>query len=65
MATMGHATTDVKIVIGNDSMIVAGRIRSKYFILVVKCDAPPAYADAIKLPKEKEDENMLPKYTEK
>jgi len=50
MATMGHATTDVKIVIGND---------------LVKCDAPPAYADAIKLPKEKEDENMLPKYTEK
>ena len=32
---------------------------------VVKCDAPPAYDDAIKLPKEKEDEMMLPKYTEK
>jgi len=53
MATMGQATTtttDVKIVIGND---------------LVKCDAPPAYDDAIKLPKEKEDEMMLPKYTEK
>merc|ERR1711970_611200 len=50
MMTMGQATTDVKIVIGND---------------LVKCDAPPAYDDAIKLPKEKEDEVMLPKYTEK
>jgi len=42
--------TDVKIVIGGEA---------------VKIDAPPAYDDAIKMPAEKENDQMLPKYEQK
>ena len=57
-------TPDVKIVIGGEGTIIFIAPFQNFFS-VVKIDAPPAYDDAIKMPVEKEDDQMLPKYEQK